>query len=117
MESASSMKNMTKGSILNFSSNTLENLLVSKQTNMDKNIKDAIKDKFLCPQKFAQDIESIVKNSKISYIDAIVTYCEENNIEIESVPKLMSKPLKEKLKCEATKLNFLKKTSRATLKF
>lgn len=84
---------------------------------MDKNIKDAIKDKFLCPQKFAQDIENIVKVSKISYIDAIVTYCEENNIEIESVPKLMSKPLKEKLKCEAIKLNFLKKTSRATLKF
>lgn len=84
---------------------------------MDKNIKDAIKDKFLCPQKFAQDIENIVKVSKISYIDAIVTYCEENKIEIESVPKLMSKPLKEKLKCEATKLNFLKKTSRATLKF
>jgi len=91
--------------------------LIAKPINMDKNIKDAIKDKFLCPQKFAQDIESIVKISKISYIDAIVTYCEENKIEIESVPKLMSKPLKEKLKCEATKLNFLKKTSRATLKF
>ena len=84
---------------------------------MEKDIKNAIKDKFLCPQKFAQDIENIVKVSKISYIDAIVTYCEEHKIEIESVPKLMSKPLKEKLKCEAVKLNFLKKTSRATLEF
>lgn len=84
---------------------------------MENNIKDAIKDKFLCPQKFAQDIEKIVKISKISYIDAIVTYCEENLIEIETVPKLISKPLKEKLKCEATKLNFLKKTSKATLNF
>lgn len=92
-------------------------MLIAEPVNMDKNIKDAIKDKFLCPQKFAQDIENIVKVSKISYIDAIVTYCEENSIEIESVPKLMSKPLKEKLKCEAIKLNFLKKTSRATLKF
>jgi hypothetical protein len=82
---------------------------------MEKNIKSVIKDKFLCPQKFAQDIETIVKNSKISYIDAIITYCEEHNIELETVPKLMSKPLKEKLKCEATKLNFLKKTSRAIL--
>jgi len=71
----------------------------------------------LCPQKFAQDIESIVKISKISYIDAIISYCEENSIEIETVPKLISKPLKEKLKYEATKLNFLKKTSRATLNF
>lgn len=84
---------------------------------MENNIKDVIKDKFLCPQKFAQDIESIVKISKISYIDAIVTYCEENSIEIETVPKLIPKPLKEKLKYEATKLNFLKKTSRATLNF
>ena len=82
---------------------------------MEKNIKTAIKDKFLCPQKFAQDIENIVKNSRISYIDAIITYCEEHNIELETVPKLMSKPLKEKLKCEAIKLNFLKKTSRAIL--
>jgi hypothetical protein len=84
---------------------------------MENNIKDVIKDKFLCPQKFAQDIESIVKISKISYIDAIVTYCEENSIEIETVPKLIPKPLKEKIKYEATKLNFLKKTSRATLNF
>jgi hypothetical protein len=84
---------------------------------MENNIKDVIKDKFLCPQKFAQDIENIVKISKITYIDAIVTYCEENSIEIETVPKLIPKPLKEKIKYEATKLNFLKKTSRATLNF
>lgn len=92
-------------------------MLTVNLINMEKNIKNAIKDKFLCPQKFAQDIEQIVKISKISYIDAIITYCDENSIEIENVPKLISKPLKEKLKCEATKLNFLKKTSRATLKF
>jgi hypothetical protein len=99
------------------SSNVLENLLTINVLNMQNNIKDAIKDKFLCPQKFAQDIEHIVKVSKITYIDAIITYCEENSIELETVPKLISKPLKEKIKCEATRLNFLKKTSRATLKF
>lgn len=82
---------------------------------MENNLKDKIKEKFLCPQKFSQEIEQIVKVSKINYIDAIVTYCEENNIEIETVSKLISKPLKEKLKYDATKLNFLKKTSRATL--
>ncbi len=92
-------------------------MLTVNLINMENNIKDVIKDKFLCPQKFAQDIESIVKISKISYIDAIVTYCEENSIEIETVPKLIPKPLKEKIKYEATKLNFLKKTSRATLNF
>ena len=39
----------------------------------------------------------------------------KNNIEVDSVGKLISKPLKEKLKCDAINLNFLKRTSRAKL--
>lgn len=82
---------------------------------MDNKVKTELEKKFLCSQKFAQDIEQIVKLSKINYIDAIVHYCEENNIEIETVSKLISKPLKEKIKNEATDLNFLKKTTKAKL--
>ena len=37
--------------------------------------------------------------------------------DLESVPKLISKPLKEKIKYEAQELNFLKRTSRAKLVF
>ena len=51
----------------------------------------------------------------MNYIDAVLHLCEVNEIEVESVPKLISKPLKEKLKYEAQKLNFIKKTSRAKL--
>ena len=51
----------------------------------------------------------------MNYIDAIIHFCEKNSIELESVPKLISKPLKEKLKYEAMELNFLKRTSRAKL--
>ena len=36
-------------------------------------------------------------------------------IEVESVSKLISKPLKERLKWDATRLNFMKPTSRAKL--
>ena len=82
---------------------------------MNDNLKKELDKKFLCPQNFAQDIEQIVKNSKINYIDAIITYCEENSIEVETVSKLISKPLKEKLRHNATELNFLKKTTRAKL--
>ena len=72
--------------------------------------------KFFCPAKFAENIESLVLNNKdMNYIDAIVHFCEQNNIDIESVPKLISKPLKEKIKCDAQQLNFMKKTSRAKL--
>ena len=115
MENALSMKSTIKKSTLNYSPNTLENLLGINFNNMNDKLKDELNSKFLCPQRFAQDIEKIVKESKINYIDAIVTYCEENSIEIETVSKLVSKPLKEKLKNDATELNFLKKTTRAKL--
>ena len=72
--------------------------------------------KFLCPARFAEAIESLVlENSDMNYIDAIIHFCEQNSIDVESVPKLISKPLKEKIKYEAQELNFLKRTSRAKL--
>ena len=114
------MKNATKITILNFLPSTSESSSLITQKPMQNNTEDVnnlIKEKFLCQSKFAQDIEYLVMTSKINYIEAIVTYCEENGIEFESVSKLISKPLKEKLKSEATQLNFLKKTSRARLTF
>ena len=72
--------------------------------------------KFFCPAKFAQEIETLVlENKDMNYIDAIVFFCDKNTIDLESVPKLISKPLKEKIKYEAQELNFLKRSSRAKL--
>lgn len=83
---------------------------------MEDKLKKALELKFLCSAKFSQIIEEIVKNnSDMNYIDAIVHYCEENGLEVDSVTKLISKPLKEKIKCDAINLNFLKRTSRAKL--
>ena len=42
-------------------------------------------------------------------------FCEKNEIEIETVTKLVSKPLKERLKYDAISLNFMKQTSKAKL--
>ena len=81
----------------------------------NKELEQAIQSKFLAPSKFAIEIEKIVAEEKINYIDAIVHYCEVNELEVESVTKLVSKPLKEKLKWDATRLNFMKRTSRAKL--
>ncbi|UYA57494.1 late-transcription coactivator [Synechococcus phage S-CREM1] len=80
-------------------------------------INDSAEDKFLTSTKFSEDIERIVKESGglVNYIEAIVTYCEENEIELETVSKLISKPLKEKLKYQAQNLNYMKKTSRGIL--
>ena len=95
--------------------NPLESFLNLNIPSMNDEVKEELSNKFLCPQKFAQDIEQIVKISKVNYIDAIVSYCEQNSIEIDTVSKLVSKPLKEKLKCDALHLNFLKKTTKARL--
>ena len=117
MENASSMKNETNQSTSNFSPNTLESLLQINWNYMEPNkeLEQAIQSKFMTPSKFALEIEKIVAEEKINYIDAIVHYCEVNELEIESVTKLVSKPLKEKLKWDATRLNFMKATSRAKL--
>ena len=85
---------------------------------MDNELEKALESKFFCPTRFAQEIESLVQiNKEMNYIDAIVHFCEQNAIDLEAAPKLISKPLKEKIKYEAQELNFLKRTSRAKLVF
>ena len=96
----------------------LELLMPTTKKKQDLNVEELLKKKFFCSSKFTQEIEKIVlENTDISYIDAILSFCEVNNIELETVPKLITKPLKEKLKYEAMNLNFLKKTSKAKLVF
>ena len=97
--------------------NTLESLLEINWNSMEpsKELEKAIESKFLTPSKFAIEIEKIVANEDLNYIDAIIHYCDINSLEVESVTKLISKPLKERLKWDATRLNFMKATSRAKL--
>ena len=81
----------------------------------NKELEKAIESKFLTPIKFSMEIEKIVAEEGFNYIDAICYYCDANNIEVESVTKLISKPLKERLKWDATRLNFMKATFKAKL--
>lgn len=71
-------------------------------------VKKAMEANFLTKEKFAEDIEFIVRDTGMNYIDSIIEYCTINGIEIESVGKLMSKPLKEKVRHDANVLNYLK---------
>jgi hypothetical protein len=83
---------------------------------METELEKVLESKFFCPSRFAQEIENLVQvNPEMNYIDAIVHFCELNGMDVESIPKLISKPLKEKIKYEAMELNFLKKSSRAKL--
>ncbi len=59
-------------------------------------------------KEFSLKIESIVKEKRISYMDAVILYCEENDIDLETAKPLVSKSLKEKIKLEATNKRMLK---------
>lgn len=52
-------------------------------------------------------IESVIHEKKLSYIEAIVYICEENNLEPEDVVKYINNIIKDKIEAEARSLNFL----------
>ena len=64
----------------------------------------------LTKKKFTTSVETIVIEKGLSYIDAIVYFCQENHLEPESVKGLITPTLKEKIKAEAVCLRFLKES-------
>lgn len=64
--------------------------------------------------QFLLDIERIVETSQMGYMDAIVYYCEKNNVEIETVvPMIKSNAkIKSSLQSEGELLNILPKTAK-----
>lgn len=48
-----------------------------------------------------------VKNEGLTYFEAILEVCEENQIDPEDIAKLITGPLKEKLKIEAINRNII----------
>jgi hypothetical protein len=66
-------------------------------------------------KEFSLKIESIVKEKRITYMEAVVWYCEQNDIDTGTVSPLISKTLKEKIKLEAVDLRMLKEPKSGVL--
>jgi hypothetical protein len=65
---------------------------------------------------FSKEIEELCRDRKDGqYIDAILELCEKHGIEPESVAKLVTKPIREKLKAEFENKNMLKGGKRSKL--
>jgi len=79
-------------------------------------IDEVFEENFMTSAKFSVEIEKIVKESTLNYIEAVVQFCEDRNIEMTGINKLISKPLKEKLKYDAQRLNYMRATSKGMLK-
>tara|TARA_B100001778_G_scaffold61167_2_gene47625 strand:- start:1170 stop:1409 length:240 start_codon:yes stop_codon:yes gene_type:complete len=65
------------------------------------------------PSQFAMEIEKIVQEKSIEYLDAVMYYVDKNNVEIETAASLIksSQILKGKIAAEAEDLKLLKTKS------
>jgi len=94
---------------------TKEPLMTGQQK---KKFESELESKFICADKFTSDIETLVANNpELNYIDATVLYCEDMDIDIDTVSKLVSKQLKKRIEHDAIQLNYLKKKRTSKLTF
>jgi len=63
--------------------------------------------------EFIMEIETIVRDKNIEYIEAIILYCEKNNLEVETVATIIkqNQVIKSKVQHEAENLNMVKRGS------
>mgnify|MGYP001164979522 CR=1 FL=1 len=64
---------------------------------------------------FMENIENLVEKTHMTYIDAIMHYCEENKLEPETAGKMVIGKLKQYVQDEAEELHLIPKTSKLPL--
>lgn len=73
--------------------------------------------KVMSTEKFGIEIDRLASTLKIDYMDAVIHYCEKNNLEIEAAASLIrnNQRIKARLRSEAEDLNFLPKRAKLPL--
>ena len=63
---------------------------------------------------FVEEVEKLCRDKNIEYIDAVVFWCQKNNLEIETAAYWIKKDpvMKSKIQVEAENLNILKRGAR-----
>lgn len=64
---------------------------------------------FETPKQFSLYIEGVVHEKRITHMEAVLEYCKDNFLEPQDVSKLINKSLREKIKVNATELNYFPK--------
>lgn len=69
------------------------------------------------PVQFMQEIEELVTQKGMDYIDAVMHYCQANNLEVETAAELIkgSMKMKAKIQNEAETLGYLPKSAKLPL--
>ena len=65
----------------------------------------------MTPKLFSKTIEDVVKDKKVNHMDAIVIFCEKNDVEPQDVKKFITKTLKDKVALNAQELHLIPKTN------
>jgi hypothetical protein len=60
-------------------------------------------------KQFSLYIENVVQEKRMTHMDAVLEYCKENFVEPEDISKLINKSLRDKIKVNATELNYFPK--------
>ena len=64
---------------------------------------------------FMENIENLVQKTNMTYIDAVMHYCEENKLEPETAGKMIGGKLKQNIQEEAEDLHLIERTSKLPL--
>lgn len=72
---------------------------------------------FVSIVEFTKEIEKLVSEKKMEYIDAVMYFCEKNGVDIETAASLIKSnaKLKASIQVEAENLNYLPKTKQLPL--
>ena len=79
-------------------------------TDENEQLTDAlvITKRFRSPTEFSLYIDEQVSTFKITYMDAVINYCNEKEIDIDSNGSLINQKLREKIQMEAEQANMIK---------
>ena len=66
-------------------------------------------DMFKTANEFSLYIEQLVRDKKMTYMDAVLEYCKENYLEPEDIASLVNKSLKDKIEMDFREANMLPK--------
>ena len=64
---------------------------------------------------FMENIENLVQKTNMTYIDAVMHYCEENKLEPETAGKMIGGKLNQNIQDEAEDLHLIERTSKLPL--
>lgn len=70
---------------------------------------------FLDETTFQLKIEEIVKANRLDYMDAVLKFCQENDLEPEDIKKLVTVNLKDKIRNAAIDQGLMKPISQLPL--